>query len=166
MSDDKYKGIKLLRKRYFPNELVDISGDEILYLDDKLMVTRWKPINERDDIGGGVSFWYFKKNIKASKIYKRDGSFKYYYMDMCRYELKKNKETKEIEEVKMIDLLADVIMYDDGNYKVLDFDELSEYLENGSITPKEFMQSIKSFTKIIGDINDGVFPYAEMEKYE
>ena len=78
---------------------------------------------------------------------------------MCRY------ETEYLKEYKMIDLLADIIVYPDGHYKVLDFDELLEYMENETITPKEFLQSIKAFTKVITDINDGVFPYVELDKY-
>ena len=31
----------LLRRRYIPYELVDISDDELLYRSDELLVTRW-----------------------------------------------------------------------------------------------------------------------------
>lgn len=152
--------IKLIRKRYLPFEEVDISNDEILSLDDDLLVTRWNPINDRDDMSKGISFWYFKKNIKVSKIYNNNGEFDHYYIDMCRYEIKPD------EEYKIIDLLADVVVYKDGTYKVLDFDELDEYLENETITPKEFMQSIKAFSKFIKEVNNGVFPYKELDKYD
>lgn len=151
--------IKLYRKRYFPDEEVDISGDEILYLDDDLLVTKWQPINYRNDIGSGISFWYFNKNIKVSKLYDKELKFKSYYIDMCRYEIEKDVK------YKIVDLLADVVVNPDMTYKVLDFDELTEYLEKEAITPKEFMQSIKAFTKVITDINDGVFPYVELDKY-
>ena len=154
-----YSSVKLIRKRYYPNEEIDISCDEIVHIDERLMVTKWVPINDRTDIEKGTSYWFFDKNIKVSKIYEKDGNFKYYYIDMCRY------ETEYLKEYKMIDLLADIIVYPDGHYKVLDFDELLEYMENETITPKEFLQSIKAFTKTITDINEGVFPYQELEMY-
>ena len=39
-----------IRKRFIPEEEVDISGDEVLYDDGALIVTRWLPIRARNDI--------------------------------------------------------------------------------------------------------------------
>ena len=44
-----------IRKRFIPEEEVDISGDEVLYDDGALIVTRWLPIRARNDIGWGFS---------------------------------------------------------------------------------------------------------------
>ena len=56
--------MKLFRKRYIPNEIVDISGDEILSIDTDLIITKWKPIHPRDDIGSGLSFTFLNDGIK------------------------------------------------------------------------------------------------------
>lgn len=151
-------GIKLLRKRYLPEEEVDISGDEILYRSKDLLVTAWVPIKTRTDISRGISYWFLDKGWKVSKIYNADGSFKYYYCDICRYEVYDDL-------YKMVDLLVDVIIDNEGHYKVVDFEELSDMLEAKKLPPKEFMLAIKTFTELITKINNGEFPFKELEMF-
>jgi len=47
------KTLKIYRVRYIPMEEVDISGDEVLFLNDERMITRWDPINPRNDFAKG-----------------------------------------------------------------------------------------------------------------
>ena len=42
--------MKIYRKRYIPNEVVDISNDKVLFLTDEIMVTEWIQINPRSDM--------------------------------------------------------------------------------------------------------------------
>lgn len=42
--------MRMLRKRFIPNEVIDISSDEILRRDDNLLVTKWLPIHPRGDV--------------------------------------------------------------------------------------------------------------------
>ncbi|MBR3280485.1 MAG: hypothetical protein IKI57_01385 [Clostridia bacterium] len=42
--------MKLFRKRFIPNEIIDISKDEVIYRDENLIITKWLPIHPRDDI--------------------------------------------------------------------------------------------------------------------
>ena len=42
--------MKLFRKRFIPDEIIDISKDEVIYRDDDLIITKWLPIHPRGDI--------------------------------------------------------------------------------------------------------------------
>ena len=65
-------GIKMFRKRYIPNEVIDISNDEVLYMDDNVLVTKWLPIKPRKDIGRGLSFTFLKEGpILSSSSLRR-----------------------------------------------------------------------------------------------
>lgn len=55
--------IRLSEKRFIPDEEVDISGDEVLYDDGNLIVTRWLPIKARNDIGWGFSYIYIPEPL-------------------------------------------------------------------------------------------------------
>lgn len=139
--------MKIFRKRYIPNEIVDISGDEVIYRDDEKIITKWLPINPRDDIGKGESYTYLSKGWKISKFYRKDGSFKFYYCDIISYDY------IEVEDKYIItDLLIDVIVHLDGRYEILDEDELEEALESGLITKeiaKEAKTKLNSLLEII-----------------
>ena len=56
-----------IRKRFIPEEEVDISGDEVLYDDGALIVTRWLPIRARNDIGWGFyGYWDIIRSARFS----------------------------------------------------------------------------------------------------
>ena len=133
--------MKIYRKRFIPDEIIDISNDEVIYKDDEKLITKWKPINDRDDIGRGESCVYFSKGWKISKFYRKDGSFKFWYCDIIRYEYQEEEDT-----YVLIDLLLDVIVHQDGRYEVLDEDELEEALQKGIIT-KELADEAKEKLK-------------------
>ncbi len=57
--------MKIFRKRFVPFEIIDISGDEVLYRDDEKLITKWLPIHDRDDVGSGTSCVYFKKRLES-----------------------------------------------------------------------------------------------------
>ena len=115
--------MKIFRKRYIPDEIIDISGDEVVLRDDKRLITKWIPIKPREDFAYGESCVYFDKGWKISKFFNEDGSLKYWYCDIISYEYIEKDDT-----YIFTDLLLDVIIYPDGSYKVLDEDELEEAL--------------------------------------
>ena len=80
-----------IRKRFIPEEEVDISGDEVLYDDGALIVTRWLPIRARNDIGWGFSYIWILRHYKISAIFDRTGKFKYWYCDVIKTEYEKDK---------------------------------------------------------------------------
>lgn len=152
--------MKLLRKRYIPNEVVDISGDEVLYKDDELMVTRWLPINKRADIGSGISYVFLKEGYKISKFYDNDGNFAYWYCDIIEYRYEEAEDTHIFT-----DLLLDLKIYKDGHYEVLDMDELVEAYNKKMITMEQVLKAFKSLTKLHEMIKNEKFPPDICNKY-
>ena len=147
--------MKIYRKRYIPNEIIDISGDEVLYKDEKLIITKWLPINPRNDIASGMSYTMLDKGWKISKFFGKDGKLLYWYCDIIDHE----KEIQEGEEVyTLIDLLLDVKVYENGNYEVLDEEELEEAFQRGLITKEQKEKSEKRVQELVQIIESGEFP--------
>ena len=139
--------MKIYRKRYIPNEIIDISGDEIVYRDEKLIVTKWLPIKPRTDVGSGVSYTMLDKGWKISKFYDHGGNLLYWYCDIIEHVLKD-------DELTLIDLLVDVIIHEDGVYEVVDVEELDEALAAGLITEEQkvdALQKVSALTKLIDE---------------
>ena len=55
--------MKIYRKRYIPNEIVDISSDEVLKCDEDMLVTKWLPIKKRPDIASRKVIYIFEKRF-------------------------------------------------------------------------------------------------------
>lgn len=152
--------MKMYRKRFIPDEIIDISGDEVLERNNNIIVTRWKPIKPRDDIGGGISYTFLKKGYKISKIFDNDGNFIYWYCDIIEYTYDEEKD-----EYIFIDLLADVKVYPDGRFEVLDFDELSEVYNKKIISGEQLLNAIKSVNVLIEMVQNNLFPPEICDKY-
>jgi len=153
--------MKIFRKRFVPDEIVDISSDEVLERNDNILVTRWRPIKPRTDIGGGISYVFLKKGYKISKIYDNQGGFKYWYCDIIEYTY-----NQESDEYIFIDLLADVVVYPDGKCEVLDLDELKSVFDKKIITKEQMLKSIKCVNTLVEMVQNGVFPPEICDKYE
>ena len=58
----------------------------------------------------------------------------------------------------VVDLLADVIVYPDHSFKVVDLDELSDTVERGLITQPELLVSLRNTNTLLESIyNDEFF---------
>jgi protein associated with RNAse G/E len=154
------KNPKILRKRYIPDETVDISGDDILLINDDVIITRWKPIKPRNDFDSGMSCAFLQKGYKISKKYK-DGKLLYWYCDIIEVEYKKPDNT-----YILTDLLADIIVYPDGTYEILDLDELSELLLNGTVSKEQAAKSIMVVSDILNMIYKKEFPPKICNEYD
>lgn len=144
--------MKIFRKRFVPNEIIDISGDEVIYRDNEKLITKWLPIHPRDDIGRGESCVFLKQGWKISKFYRNDGAFKYWYCDIITYEYNEQEDT-----YILIDLLLDVIVHIDGTYEILDEEELQEALQNGIINQEMAEESKQKLKNLITIIQEGKF---------
>ena len=153
--------MKMYRKRFIPNEIVDISSDEVLERNENIVITRWKPINPRGDIGGGISYTFLKRGYKISKIFSPEGKFIYWYCDVIEYTYDAEKD-----EYIFTDLLADIKMYPDGQVEVLDFEELADAYHKKIIDGKQLLNAIKSINLLIEMIQNECFPPEICEKYE
>ena len=150
--------MKIYRKRYIPNEIVDISGDEVVLKKDGLIVTRWLPIKPRKDISSGISYTMLDYGWKISKIYDKDDKLLYWYCDIIDYDVKiENGEEIYI----LIDLLVDIKVYDDGSYEVLDVDELNDAFEKGLIDFSQKEDAERKLNELLKLIKNGNFPPVE-----
>ena len=153
--------MKMYRKRFIPNEIIDISSDEVLERNENIIITGWSPINPRQDIGSGISYTFLKKGYKISKMFDTNGNFIYWYCDIIEYTYNKEKD-----EYVFIDLLADVKIYPNGEYAVLDLNELKVAFNENLITKSQLLKAIKSVNILIEMIQNKMFPPEICDKYQ
>lgn len=143
----------ILRKRYIPYETVDISGDELLHRDDKLLITKWDAIKPRDDFSGGISYTFLDEGFKIGRFYSAEGKFLYWYCDIIDVEY-----DEENDKYILVDLLVDIKLMPDGIVRVLDADELAQALEYGLVTGGQVCNALKKLDKVLKMIYSGKFP--------
>jgi predicted RNA-binding protein associated with RNAse of E/G family len=131
-------------------EEVDISGDEILFLDDNKMVTRWDPIHPRDDFAKGYSCTYLKEGYKISKVMNSAKEVKYWYCDIISVEIKDGGNL-----YRLVDLLLDVKIMPNGQVIVMDMDELALAAEKKLITQAMAIQSLRQCDRLLKRLYSG-----------
>ena len=94
-----------------------------------------------------------KKGWKVSKFLNKNDELVYYYCDII-------DTTYNAEENFFVftDLLADVIIYEDGFVKVVDLGEISEAMEEGIITSREVKLSLQRLDELLEIIYGGGLP--------
>ncbi|WAM34373.1 DUF402 domain-containing protein [Caldicellulosiruptor morganii] len=149
--------MKLVRKRFYPQEEIDISSDEIIYMDDDVLITKWLPIKKREDIKWGASCVYLKKGIKISKVYGHDDGLLYTYCDIIDTHIDTDKIVTE-------DLLVDVIVFPDGRYRIADIDELVWLRRENKISEEIVLMALERLNFLLTDIYNG-FELDRVEEY-
>jgi len=144
---------KIYRKRYVPDEIIDISGDEILYNNGSIIVTKWKPIHKRSDFSGGISFAFISEGYKIGYFYGQNKEFLFWYIDIIETEFDEANNS-----LTLIDLLADVKIFPDGSHVVLDLDELEESHEKGLINNRQYELALVNLKKVTDMIEQGSYP--------
>ena len=142
----------LYRKRIIPDECIALKDDEILYIDDEIIITKWNVLNPRTDFTHGYSCYFLSKNIKVSKFLKENGNLHYWYCDIITANYSSDRS-----EITVIDLLADVTVDPHGIMNVLDIDELCEAREKKLIDDDRFFLSVKQLGTLITTIQAGNF---------
>jgi predicted RNA-binding protein associated with RNAse of E/G family len=146
--------LTLFRKRFIPDECVELKDDIILKQTDSMVVTKWHVIKERRDFSDGYSCFYLDRGYRISKFLKSDGSLLFWYFDVVDYDL-----DKETNTLHVIDLLADVVVYPSGKMRVVDLDELSEAFEKRLIDESLLKKSLLSLNRLLNEIySDGIEP--------
>ncbi len=135
---------KLYRKRIIPSECILLKDDEVVYLDDTVLITKWKTLKPKAEFDHGASAYIFEKGIKVSKFYHADGTLLYWYCDIVDFEADQDTGT-----LTVTDLLADVIVYPSGRIKVMDLDELADALEQGLITQEQTATCMKRLDALL-----------------
>ena len=143
---------KLYRKRIIPSECILLKDDEIVYLDDTVLITKWKTLKPKAEFDHGASAYIFEKGIKVSKFYKPDGTLRYWYCDVVNYDINIAENT-----CTTTDLLVDVVVYPDGSSRILDLDELADAHEKGLVDNNTLYEALKRADKLVSDIYAGNF---------
>ncbi len=142
----------LYRKRLIPDECVRLDDDEIIYMDDEIIVTRWKALHPKPRLDHGYSCYFLKRNYKVSKFLFSDDSLIYWYCDIIDH-------AYDSEENSYIfrDLLADVIVFPDGFVKVIDLDEFEEALDKELLTGADVKKALRALDSLLRVIYGGNF---------
>lgn len=122
---------KLYRKRFIPNEIIFLKDDKVLFMNEKVIVTKWNTLKPRSDFKRGYSCYFLKRGFKISKFLDKDDKLLYYYCDIIDVTYQEESDT-----YIFTDLLADVIVYENGFIKVVDLGEIADALEQNVITQK------------------------------
>ena len=146
------ENITLYRRRLIPDEIVHLKEDVVLYHDDTVIITKWKTIKPRKDMDHGFSAYLLKEGIKVSKFYRADNSLLYWYCDIVDYEydVTTNSYTST-------DLLTDVVLYPDGQIRVLDLDELAEASVKDMITKDQLHSALARTDMLLNTMYSGDF---------
>ncbi len=151
----------VLRKRFIPYEVVDITGDKLLFRSDELLVTKWTSIKPRPDFYGGISYTFLSKGYKLGRFFDKDKNFLYWYFDILDIHYDKVTDTYTLN-----DLLVDIKVHPDGKVEVLDADELAQALEDGLITQEQAVESLRILDGLLKMIYEGSFPPAQCTEWE
>ena len=146
---------RLFRRRFIPDENIELKDDMILALEPNLIITSWNVLKPRRDISRGVSAYFIDKGIKVSKVFDNAGQMVYWYCDIIEthYDEKENIYTFN-------DLLIDVVVYPDGQVEVLDMDEFADAMEQGILSVRTIAHAMRATDDLLHTIYAG-----EFEKY-
>lgn len=136
--------LKLRRKRYIPEETILLKDDILVEANDEVIITTWKTLNPKSAFSHGCSCYFLKEGVKVSKFYRFDNSLLYWYCDIVEYEWNEDRT-----ELTVSDLLADVIVYPDGHWKVVDLDELADAMESNLITPAQATKALRQLHELL-----------------
>jgi predicted RNA-binding protein associated with RNAse of E/G family len=151
----------VLRRRYIPSEIVDISEDELIFRSETLLVTKWVSIRPRPDFHGGISFTFLDKGYKLGRFYDGYGRFLYWYCDIIEVNYNEADDAYTIN-----DLLLDIKIKPDGEIWLLDADELAKAIADGLITTEQACKALKTLDDLLKLIYSKNFPPAECDGYE
>ena len=150
--------LKMYRKRFIPDECIELKDDEIIFRDENIIVTKWTSIHPKPNFSHGASCYFFKEGIKVSKFYRADNSLVCLYCDIVQYEFSEDGNCMVAK-----DLLADVVISPDGFVKVVDLDELAEALDRGLIDTETMKQALIQLNNLLTKIYEGSFPAMQNE---
>ena len=136
--------LQIYRKRLIPEECILLKDDVIVEQNEDTIITKWNTLNPKTTFSHGSSCYFLKEGIKVSKMYRHDGSLLQWYCDVVHYDYNYEENT-----LVVTDLLADVIIYPDGNVHVLDLDELAEAFEKGLISTEQMSTCLRHLNNLL-----------------
>ncbi|HBA98140.1 MAG TPA: DUF402 domain-containing protein [Lachnospiraceae bacterium] len=144
--------IKLFRKRFIPEEIVELKDDRIIMFKNSIIITKWNVLKPRHDIHNGISGYFIKDGIKVSKIFDEDGHLVYWYCDIIETVHSENSNSFTFN-----DLLIDIIVYPDGHVQVVDMDEFADAMESGILAVSTIASALRNADALLRTIYSGCF---------
>ncbi len=162
-NSSKYSDYYITRRRFIPDELITLKGDNIYLVSEDLILSSWKTLRPKEAFAGGISALYPKEGWKISKVFDHEGKLYHWYCDIMETEVK----GKHIETT---DMLLDVVVENDGSVCVLDCDELAEAVEKKAVSQEFAISALKRIDKLLRIIYHGKFntitaPVEELHTY-
>ncbi len=139
--------LKLYRKRIIPAECFLLEDDVIVEQTEDRIITKWNTIRPKADFDHGTSCYFLQDGVKISKFYRSDGELLYWYCDIVQYDF-----SEDGSSLTVTDLLADVIIYPSGRFKVVDLDELADAKEQGLITDEQLINCLRQLNNLLSII--------------
>lgn len=141
--------MKLYRQRFIPKETILLEDDIIVSHTEDILITSWKTLNPKITFSHGASCYFLKEGFKLSKFYRADNSLLYIYCDIIEI-----IQDTAANSLTSVDLLADVIIYPDGTFHVVDLDELAEAQEKGHITTPQLLEALRKLNHLLTIIQE------------
>ena len=145
----------LYRKRLIPNECICLNNDEIIVQNNTQLITIWKTLHPKNEFAKGISYYVLDKGWKISKFYSESDELVYIYCDIID-----TFYDKKADSYIFTDLLADVIVENNGDIKVIDLDELATALKSGIISSQMIVIALNRLDALLKTIYSG-----ELQKY-
>ena len=155
--------INLYRKRIIPEEMILLKDAVILHQDASTIITKWNSLKPRKDFSNGISAYFMDEGFKVSKIFDKHHKLVYWYCDIIETEYNSEQHTYIVT-----DLLADVVIYPDGELRVLDLDEIGDALEQKLISKDLSVKALRLCNQLLEKIYAGNFKKYQniINKYE
>ncbi|MDR3238877.1 MAG: DUF402 domain-containing protein [Clostridiales bacterium] len=144
---------KLFRRRFIPDELVELKNDVILRMDENVIVTEWTALKPRKDFTHGQSVFLTQKGWKISRFLDAREKCLYTYCDIIEICRDDRENT-----ILFNDLLVDVIVYEDGFVKVMDTGELADALAQRLISVDTAIKALRLLDDLLQVIYAGRLP--------
>ncbi len=148
----------LYRKRLIPSECIELKEDQILYRDDRIIVTKWNTIRPKKELDHGYSCYFMKKGFKVSRFYDHENQHICWYCDIIDTTF-----DAELNAYTFTDLLVDVILTPDGSIKVVDVDELADAMENKLISQGMLLRALRRLDYLLSIIYQNRFDDLQRE---
>ena len=142
----------LYRKRMIPDECIHLKDDIIVYSDDNCLITQWETLHPKQDFSHGVSFYCISNGWKISKFFDSDHNLRYIYCDIIDTSFDSDTET-----YVFTDLLADVIIDNNGLVRVVDLDELADAHKEHVISDQLLDTALRRLDSLLNVIYSGEF---------
>lgn len=144
--------IRLYRRRYIPDETIELKDDRILHIDPDIIVTSWDVLKPRRDIDHGLSVYYIKKGFKISKVYNAVQELVYWYCDIIETE-----HNAADNAYIFHDLLIDILIYPDKHVEVVDLDEFADFTEQQCLPAQLLAKALRRTNNLLKYIYEGRF---------